>query len=449
LLNPSFVKGSFFVVNNITFAVMEIQEIYSLFKQFPCIETDSRKAGPGKIFVALTGDRFNGNAFAMQALEAGCAYAIVDEMPAGLIHPKLIKVEDSLVTLQQLAKYHRQQFNIPFLAITGSNGKTTTKELVHAVLSSKFRTYTTEGNLNNHIGIPLTLLKVRPDAEIAIVEMGANHQKEIASYCEYTLPTHGMITNCGKAHLEGFGGEEGVKKGKGELFDYLRGKSGFVFINNDYDYLQQMSQGIAQIIRYGTESGELTGKGNIKDGMLEVHISKGMEPYAIHTQLVGEYNLPNVLAAACIGKHFGVEDQAIKLAIEAYRPTNSRSQLIQLGSNKIIMDAYNANPSSMRAAIENFASMEEDKKVVMLGAMMEMGEASDEEHAALIRLLQSKNWNQVVLVGKEFKHVPPPYLHFREVSEAAEWFRSMAFRDSTILIKGSRSMQMEKIIADK
>lgn len=428
---------------------MEIQEIYSLFKSFPYIETDSRKAGPGKIFLALKGEHFNGNAFAMQALEAGCEYAIVDEKPTGTNDSRLIEVKDSLFTLQQLAKFHRQQFSIPFLAITGSNGKTTTKELVHAVLSSKYRTYTTEGNLNNHIGIPLTLLKVRPDAEMAIVEMGANHQKEIASYCQYTLPTHGMITNCGKAHLEGFGGEEGVRKGKGELFDYLREHSGTVFLHNDYEYLQQMSHGILHIIRYGTENGELTGKGYNQDGFLQVHINKGMEPCTIHTELVGEYNLPNVLAAACIGKHFGVEERLIKSAIEAYRPTNSRSQLIHIDSNRIIMDAYNANPSSMRVAIENFASMEAGDKIVMLGAMMEMGEASEAEHAALINLLQSKNWKWVVLVGKEFKQVPPPYLHFSDVSEAEVWFKSMAFHDSTILIKGSRSMQMEKILANR
>lgn len=427
---------------------MEIHEIYALYKRYPTIETDSRKAGPGKIFVALKGEKFNGNDFAIKALEAGCEYAIVDEMPSGVGHEKLIKVEDSLIALQQLAKFHRQQFNIPFIAITGSNGKTTTKELVHAVLSMQFRTYTTEGNLNNHIGIPLTLLKVRPDAEMAIVEMGANHKKEIESYCTYTLPTHGLITNCGKAHLEGFGGVEGVKKGKGELFDYLREKEGTVFLNNDYDYLQSMSRGIAHTVRYGSESGELVGKGHIRDGMLEVQINKGMQPCTIHTQLVGEYNLPNVLAATCIGKHFGVEDRQIIHAIENYYPTNSRSQLIQSGTNKIIMDAYNANPSSMRAAVENFASMEVDNKVVMLGAMMEMGDASDEEHASLIKLLQSKTWKQVVLVGKEFKDVPEPFLHFNDVSEAAKWFRSMAFEHSTLLIKGSRSMQMEKLLGE-
>jgi UDP-N-acetylmuramoyl-tripeptide--D-alanyl-D-alanine ligase len=427
---------------------MEIQELYSIFRCYPTIETDSRKAGPGKIFLALKGERFNGNEFAMKAIEAGCEYAIVDEKPAGAQHEKLIYVDDSLATLQNLAKYHRQQFSIPFIAITGSNGKTTTKELVHVVLSKKYRTYTTEGNLNNHIGIPLTLLKVRPDAEIAIVEMGANHQREIASYCAYTFPTHGLITNCGKAHLEGFGGEEGVKKGKGELFDYLKEKDGTVFINNDYDYLQHMSRGIAHIVGYGTESGELVGKGETRDGMLEVFISKGMEPCTIRSQLVGEYNLPNVLAAACIGRHFSVEDRLIQEAIEGYHPTNSRSQLLIKGSNRIIMDAYNANPSSMRAAIENFAAMDDKNKVVMLGAMMEMGEVADEEHAALIALLQSKNWKQVVLVGKEFKEVPPSYLHFNDVSEAAKWYSSMGLDNCSILIKGSRSMQMERIVSE-
>jgi len=431
---------------------MTIEQLYSIYKQYPSVQTDTRKLKQGDIFFALKGPSFNGNEFAQQALAAGAAYAVIDEK-AFKTSDKTILVSDTLTTLQQLAKYHRQQFNVspaggqvPFIAITGSNGKTTTKELVYAVLSSEFKTYTTQGNLNNHIGIPLTILSVRPDAEMAVIEMGANHQKEIEDYCKYTLPTHGIITNAGKAHLEGFGGVEGVRKGKGELFDYLRAHNGTAFVMWDYDYLQTMSKGIKEIIRYGTKEADITGTVLKSEPFLEVSIEKGATLKEIRTQLVGDYNLPNVLVAVAIGKYFKVSDEKIKNAIETYSPSNSRSQLLRKGDNEIILDAYNANPSSMKAAIENFAHMHYASKVLMLGAMAELGTESLEEHKNIIELIQKHPWKEVVLVGGDFCKIEHPFISFANSSEAANWLKKMNFHNTALLIKGSRSMQMEKTL---
>ncbi len=426
---------------------MQIEELYQLFLKHPAIQTDTRKLKPGDLFFALKGPSFNGNIFAQQALEAGAAYAITDE-PVNFASDRIILVADVLITLQQLAKYHRQQFTIPFIAITGSNGKTTTKELVHEVLSTTFKTYTTTGNLNNHIGIPLTILKVMKDAEIAVVEMGANHQKEIESYCAYTLPTHGLITNCGKAHLEGFGGEAGVLKGKGELFDYLRNTDGTAFIMYDYEYLRQLSFGLKNVVTYGTTdaaqtAGTLTGNNDF----LNVNLFKGAAINSITTQLVGDYNLPNVLAAVCIGKYFDVAEDKIKKALENYVPSNSRSQLIEKDSNTIILDAYNANPTSMKAAIENFAKMQGDKKILLLGAMMELGEESINEHEAILNTINKYTWQNVVLVGGDYYKLKHPYINFENSLQANEWFKQQQFNKAQILIKGSRSMQMERVIA--
>lgn len=426
---------------------MEINELYQHFIKHLSVQTDSRKIKKGDLFFALKGPNFNGNKYAQQALNDDAAFCIVDE-ETGLTDERIIHVNNSLETLQALAKKHREQFSIPFIAITGSNGKTTTKELVHAVLSMKYITYTTIGNLNNHIGIPLTILAVKPDAEMAVIEMGANHQKEIEGYCKYALPTHGLITNCGKAHLEGFGGEEGVKKGKGELFDYLRNNSGTAFIFNDYGYLSEMSKGISNIITYGTTDAELNGEAIKEQGseFLRVKISKGAAINEINTQLVGIYNLPNVLAAVCIGKTFDVDDEKIIAALENYIPSNSRSQLIEKDSNCIILDAYNANPSSMKAAIENFANMPGDKKVLMLGGMMELGNESISEHENLVKLISQNRWHKVVLVGKDYKGLPEGFIHFTDVTEAGNWFREQHFTGAQILVKGSRSMQMEKVL---
>lgn len=424
---------------------MHIHDLYNIFLQYPSVQTDTRKLKPGDLFFALRGSNFNGNQFARKALDAGAAYVIIDE-PADFDDPRLVLTADSLQFLQDLAKFHREQFSIPFLAITGSNGKTTTKELIHEVLSRRYITCTTKGNLNNHIGVPLTLLSVTADAEMAVIEMGANHQKEIAGYCRYTLPTHGIITNCGKAHLEGFGGIEGVKKGKGELFDHLRATGGMAFIMNDYDYLREMSRGIARVSTYGTSDAEITGVAGKTRPFLQVDITEGSDISRINTNLVGEYNLPNVLAAVAVGKYFGVPGELIKEALENYQPSNSRSQLVETGSNKIILDAYNANPSSMKAAIENFGKMEGDEKILLLGAMMELGEESLHEHRELVELLRRSKWKTVVLVGGDFGKIDHPYLYFPDIIQAKRWFDQQHFTYSNMLIKGSRSIQMEKLL---
>ncbi len=425
---------------------MGIPELYRLFLQHPSVQTDTRKLKNGDIFFALKGPNFNGNEFAVQALSDGAAYAVVDEALV-TTDRRIIKVADALETLQELARYHREQFSIPFIAITGSNGKTTSKELIYAVLSSHYITYTTQGNLNNHIGVPLTLLSVKKDAQMAVIEMGANHQKEIESYCRYTQPTHGVITNCGKAHLEGFGGVEGVRKGKGELYDFLRDHNGTAFVYTDYDYLHTMSAGIANIVPYGTTDGHVQGNILSNEPFLEVAITEGLGMIsAVKTQLVGDYNLPNILCAIVIGKYFSVPAAKIKAAIENYTPSNSRSQLIQRESNTIILDAYNANPTSMKAAIENFASLHAGKKVLMLGGMMELGEESLDEHHAIIELIKKYNWSEVILVGGDFGKIRHGFTFFPNSSDAKDWFIQHNPLHTHFLIKGSRSMQMEKII---
>ena len=423
---------------------MQLPDLYDIYLQHTSIQTDTRKLKQGDIFFALKGPSFNGNTFAKQALDTGAAYVVADES-VGFSDNRIIPTEDALQTLQELAKYHRQQFDIPFIAITGSNGKTTTKELVHEVLNSTYTTYTTKGNLNNHIGIPLTILSVGMDAEMAVIEMGANHQKEIESYCNYTLPTHGIITNCGKAHLEGFGGIEGVRKGKGELYDYIRANDATIFLMKDYDYLIEMSKGIHNIKTYGTADADIVGIAGSSKEMLEVNMLKGTKIKNIQTHLVGEYNLPNVLAAVAVGKYFNVPDEKIKSALENYIPSNSRSQLIEKDSNKIILDAYNANPSSMKVAIENIAKIGGDK-VLLLGGMMEMGEESLKEHQALIDLISKYNWKDVVLVGGDFSKINNPYIYFTNSVEAGKWLKEQYYTNTTILVKGSRSMQMEKVL---
>jgi UDP-N-acetylmuramoyl-tripeptide--D-alanyl-D-alanine ligase len=425
---------------------MNIPKLYEIFKRNPSVQIDSRKLKAGDIFFALKGPNFNGNEFAKKAIEAGASYAVIDEKEFE-VEGKTILVDDVLITLQQLAKFHRQQFGIPFIGITGSNGKTTTKELIHSVLSTIYTTYTTEGNLNNHIGIPLTILKIKDNAEMAVIEMGANHIGEIASYCQIAMPTHGIVTNCGKAHLEGFGSEDGVRKAKGELFDYLRTLThGYAFVMWDYDYLQKMSKGISNIIKYGTKKDvQFIGKVLKNDPFLEVEITQGLDEKKIRTQLVGEYNLSNVLAAVTVGKFFKVPETKIKPAIESYIPSNSRSQLIYRGSNKIILDAYNANPSSMKLAVENFSKIP-GNKVLVLGSMAELGNDSVREHTALIDQIKNLSWKEVVLVGNEFQKIRHPFLQFKNSEEAKNWFKEQKFENTSILIKGSRSMQMEKTI---
>ena len=420
------------------------EELYSVYLRNPNIQTDSRKVRKGDLFFALKGPNFNGNAYAASAIDSGAAFAIIDD-EAYAIEGKTILVHDVLTSLQQLANHHRKQFDIPFLAITGSNGKTTTKELIHAVLYTTLKTYTTEGNLNNHIGVPLTILKIKSDAQIAVIEMGANHLGEIASYCTIAMPTHGLITNCGKAHLEGFGSEEGVRKGKGELFDYLRTTGGTAFIMRDYDYLLDMSKGISTIYSYGTKDANVVGEVITSDPFLEVNFSKGYNGI-IKTSLVGAYNLPNVLAAVAVGMSFKIPETSIKSAIENYQPSNSRSQLMEKGSNKIIVDAYNANPSSMKVAIENFAKTNHRNKFLVLGAMGDLGADSIKEHQQLVEDIKKYKWENVLLVGGDFMKIEHPYQKASSAAEAGEWLRSKNIQDAYILLKGSRSSQMEKVL---
>ncbi len=429
---------------------MKIEALYEIYLRFPSVNTDTRTIKPGDIFFALKGPNFNANAFASEALVAGAAYVIVDELhqPA---NERIILVNDVLESLQQLAKHHRKQFHIPFLAITGSNGKTTTKELCHTVLSQKYNTHTTRGNLNNHIGIPLTLLEMQHNAEIAVIEMGANHQGEIRDYCHIALPGAGLITNIGRAHLEGFGGIEGVKKGKGELFDFLsKNAHSTIFICSDFAELEELSIKFnsKQLVRYGTGSGNFV-SAVIKrtDPYLELELTQtGGDTISIQTRLVGSYNQYNVLAAAAVGLHYGISLQQIKNAVETYNPQNNRSQWKAVDGNVYILDAYNANPSSMQAAIENFAAMQAKQKILFLGAMKEMGDFSSHEHQQLVKLIRNYSWKTVVLVGEEYKGISHPFLWFSNSEEAGKWWIENAGKDNTVLVKGSRGSAMEKMI---
>ena len=422
-----------------------IENLYKIYLKHPHVQTDTRRLKEGEIFFALKGPNFNGNTFAAKALAMGASAVIIDE-DQEIKDDRIFLVEDALTTLQNLALHHRKQFNIPFLAITGSNGKTTTKELVSAVLATHFKTSTTLGNLNNHIGVPLTILSIPADAEIAVIEMGANHQKEIASYCAYTLPNYGLITNCGKAHLEGFGGIEGVRKGKGELFDHLRLNGGTAFVMWDYDYFHSMCTGISKIITYGLKNADITGKVNSSEPFLQIELTSGSKIGSLNTNLVGDYNLPNVLAAVAIGQYFNVPEEKIRQAIENYFPNNSRSQLISRNGNTFVLDAYNANPTSMRAAIENFAKQPNPSKYVCIGGMMELGEESIAEHQGIVNLLKQYTWAGVLLVGGDFSKVDHHFLFLPDSNTAMEWLKSKSITNGMFLIKGSRSMKMETLM---
>ncbi|MBA3828252.1 MAG: UDP-N-acetylmuramoyl-tripeptide--D-alanyl-D-alanine ligase [Taibaiella sp.] len=424
---------------------MQTPELYKIYKQYPQVQTDTRKLKKGDLFFALKGPNFNANEFAAQALEAGAAYAVIDQAQYASDN-RYIVVPDVLASLQDLALYHRQQFPIPFLAITGSNGKTTTKELITAVLRSRHITYATEGNLNNHIGIPLTLLKIKQDAQMAVIEMGANHQGEIASYCRIALPDHGLITNCGKAHIEGFGGIEGVRKGKGELFDFLRAHKGTIFRNTDLEYLADMANGIVNQITYGSANAQYIGKPLINDVFIYACVLTTGSETVVKSHLVGEYNFSNIMAAIAVGLHFNIPIDEIKTAINNYLPDNSRSQWLQQGSNKIILDAYNANPSSMRAAIINFARADLKNKILWLGGMKEMGQDEEEEHREIVRLIEEYNWQDIILVGKEFEKVKATNKWFLTSANAAEYIQHNTPRNASILIKGSRGSKMEVLL---
>ena len=427
-----------------------IPELYAIYRRHSIICTDTRSLTDGCIFFALKGPSFNGNTFAATALEQGAAFAVVDE-PQFATNDKCLLVPDVLTALQELAHYHRRQLKIPVLAITGSNGKTTTKELARAVLSKKFKTLATRGNLNNHIGVPLTLLSITDDIEFAVVEMGANHQQEIAGYCRYAEPDFGLITNVGKAHLEGFGGFDGVKKGKGELYSFLSSSDKTIFMNADNAHLQEMAsqRNASHLFRYGTGSDvDCKGKLLSEQPFLIIQWSCEDQQGEVHSHLVGTYNFENILSAIAIGNYFGVESNDIDKAIADYIPDNSRSQLMQRGSNTLILDAYNANPTSMEAALKNFSSMTGKNKIVCLGDMAELGDATDAEHERIVRILATENFSDVILVGKNFGKYSAQLSchHFSDSGEAANWLKEQSIADSTVLIKGSRSSRMEKLL---
>lgn len=424
-----------------------IEHIYDLFLRYPFICTDTRNLHKDCIYFALKGPNFNGNSFAIYALNNGAAYAIVDEEVGE--DPRLIRVTDVLLSLQQLATYHRHRLDVNVLAITGSNGKTTTKELTAAVLKQEFEIHYTRGNLNNHIGVPLTLLQLNEDHDFAVIEMGANHQREIALLCDIAQPDFGLITNIGKAHLEGFGGTEGVKKGKGELYDFLRSHNGIIFLNLDNKVLREMLHGYDTIVSYGS-SNQVQYQGRVSESdseFLEVEIVKPFHSI-IKTRLTGDYNLDNVLSAVAIGAHFGVEPHDIKEAIENYTPDNQRSQIVKIGALTIVQDTYNANPTSMKAALENFSTRFSGEKIIALGEMLELGTASEEEHQQIAKQAAAIIGSQLLLVGSSFEAPAKEVscLHFKNATACKEWLKAHHPASGNVLIKGSRGSRMEIVM---
>ena len=461
---------------------MSIEQLYDEYLKSRIVTTDSRQITPGAIFFALKGANFDGNKFAAQALEQGAALCVIDD-PDCKNDDRMVLVKDSLATLQDLARYHRQQLEIPVIGITGTNGKTTTKELINAVLSKRYRTWATQGNFNNHLGVPLTLLSMPADTEIAIVEMGANHPFEIEFLCNIANPEFGLITNVGKAHLEGFGSFKGVIKTKTELYKHLAAMAGVIFVNADNEILveraEKMSQlpatpsilpgvvpafpgvrpidysddfkprgvnmPMASVISYGSAAGaECKGSFVSANPYLKFYFEDDDNVYTVQSNLIGAYNFDNAMAAVCVGRYFGVELFDIKTAIEEYMPSNNRSQYKETGRNALILDCYNANPSSMRVAVENFVQMKSDNKVVVLGGMKELGSDSKAEHKSLYDMLRKAELKQIILVGDEFKFASSEnnVLWFPTVTEAKEHLVSNPISGATILLKGSNSNKM-------
>ncbi len=422
--------------------------LYDIYKKYPTISTDTRNIAKDSIFFALKGANFNGNTFAAKALELGAAYVVVDEKEC-VVNDRCILVDDVLTSLQNLAKEHRAQLNIPVIGITGSNGKTTSKELLSAVLSRKYKTLATKGNLNNHIGVPLTLLSITSDIEIAIIEMGANHQREIAFLSDIANPNYGLICHVGKAHLEGMGGFEGVKKTKKELYDHIRMNGGIAFINADDINLMEMSAGLEKKEYFGSHSlARVSGRIISSDPFLSVAVKlkSDTEYTTIQSKLVGDYNLNNILASLCIGNYFDVSMSEMIKGIESYEPSNNRSQAVKMKSNDVVMDAYNANPSSMAAAVQNFAKINAEKKMLILGDMFEMGEESMREHTAMIDLVHQLKFEHVIFVGKDFYACKKYEFEFFETTdEAKNYLQKLKPQHTHILVKGSRGMKLETL----
>lgn len=431
---------------------MSINELYRLYLERPVISTDTRKISEGCIFFALKGEKFDANTFAAQAIEAGAAYAVIDDANYRA-NDQCILVDDVLVTLQDLARYHRQQLSIPVVGLTGTNGKTTTKELINAVLSQHFKTYATQGNLNNHIGVPLSILSIGPSHEMAVIEMGANHQKEIEFLCSISQPTHGLITNVGKAHLEGFGGVEGVKKAKGELYDFLKVTNGTTFVNSNSEALMAMQRArhLNEVVFYGDDTTALV-SGQMLDNSpyleLQWKNNKTLESHKIKTQLTGAYNLDNILAAICIGCWFNLSADEINRGVEGYQPKNNRSQLVTTATNTLICDYYNANPSSMAVAIENLDKLKADKKVIILGDMFEMGDEAEAEHRSILEKALAANFNQRIFIGEEFYKLQGANATFyRTAEDAFSALQTAPITHATVLIKGSRGMALERLVS--
>ena len=439
-LNYVIFVPEYFVTEN-----MEIAELYKCFMECGKVTTDSRNCPEGSMFIALKGETFNGNAFAAQALKQGCRYAVIDESEyAG---EGTILVDNCLQALQQLANYHRRQLKTPVIGITGTNGKTTTKELISTVLSRKFNTLYTEGNFNNHIGVPLTLLRLTKEHEMAVVEMGANHPGEIKTLVHIAEPDYGIITNVGKAHLQGFGSFEGVIRTKGELYDFLRAKGGAtIFIQNENPYLNGIAEGLT-CVRYGQTAGlYVSGELISCSPFLSFRWTAEGVSHEVNTHLIGSYNLDNMLAAAAIGRYFGVSDDDVSSALASYLPHNNRSQLKETADNKLIVDAYNANPTSMMAALKNFRQIEAPHKMVILGDMKELGEASREEHQKVVDYLKECGFDRVVLVGPEFAAATHSYQTFQHVDEVLADIRMHKPQGYYILIKGSNGIKLNTVV---
>ncbi len=429
-----------------------ISSLYQIYLNHPTICTDTRNITEGSIFFALKGDHFDANTFAEKALESGAAYAVIDSAEYQ-VNDRCILVPDVLQTLQELASHHRSQLNIPVIGLTGTNGKTTTKELIRAALSGKYKTFATKGNLNNHIGVPLSILSITDETEIAVIEMGANHQKEIEFLCNIARPTHGLITNVGMAHLEGFGGFEGVKKGKSELYTYLAQHQGKVFVHSNNPSLLEMSVATAldkdKIVWYGTEPGNFISGALLKsDPLLEISWTMHSKTFYTSVNLTGAYNFENVLAAICIAGFFEVGAEQISQGLASYMPTNNRSQIIRTAYNTVICDFYNANPSSMSAALKNIALLTAAHKTLIIGDMFELGDESAVQHDLIAEEAAALNADTLILIGKYFYSLTDKYkgIFFNTPAEAAEYIRANPVQNNLILLKGSRGMALEQLL---
>ena len=423
---------------------MSIIDLYDLFIHNPQITTDSRNCPKGSIFFALKGDKFDGNQYAGKALASGCVYAVIDN-PDYYIGERTILVDNVLKTLQQLAHHHRKVLGLPIIGITGTNGKTTTKELLAAVLSTKFNLLYTEGNFNNHIGVPLTLLRLTHDHEMAVIEMGASHPGDIKELVDIVHPNYGIITNVGRAHLEGFGTFEGVIRTKGELYDYIRRSKGKIFIKKENEYLQSIAKGIEQITYGNGDDAFASGQVVSCDPFLVFNWKQQGKLHTVETHIIGSYNLDNVLAAVAVGRFFKIPAERISRAIAAYEPTNNRSQFKKTDNNELIIDAYNANPSSMKVALDNFITMPVQPKAIILGDMRELGPTSDELHAEVVEQIKKGQFDKVFLCGEHFSKVGKEFSPFATTEAMVEELRKQPLKGYHILIKGSHSMGLEKL----